>query len=93
MGPDVPAEEETAFEGNPQEAAEHHWNFRYCTEFILKGSRISEDAIKAVLADMGDSVVVVGDTRLARVHVHTGRPEEVLHYASTLGAGLFDQGG
>jgi DAK2 domain fusion protein YloV len=85
VGPDVPVEEETAFEGNPQEAVEHHWNSRYCTEFVLKGSRISEDAIKAVLADMGDSVVVVGDTRLARVHVHTGRPEEVLHYASTLG--------
>jgi hypothetical protein len=34
---------------------------------------------------MGDSVVVVGDTRLARVHIHTGRPEEVLRYAATMG--------
>jgi len=34
---------------------------------------------------MGDSLVVVGDSRLARVHIHTGQPEEVLRYASTLG--------
>ena len=34
---------------------------------------------------MGDSVVVAGDARLARVHIHTGQPEEVLRYASTMG--------
>lgn len=67
------------------EAGEHHWNFRYCTEFILKGSQISEDAIKNALDSMGDSLVVVGDTRLARVHIHTGQPEDVLRYASSLG--------
>jgi DAK2 domain fusion protein YloV len=61
------------------------WTFRHCTEFILKGSRISQDAMKAALRPMGDSVVVVGDTRLARVHIHTGRPEEVLRYAATMG--------
>ncbi len=66
-------------------AGEHQWNFRYCTEFILKGSQISEDAIKDTLAPMGDSLVVVGDTHLARVHIHTGQPEDVLQYAATLG--------
>ncbi len=64
---------------------EHHWNFRYCTEFILKGSRISEDTIKDALPTMGDSIVVVGDSRLARIHIHTAQPEEVLRYASSLG--------
>lgn len=67
------------------ETAEHHWNFRYCTEFVLKGSRISEDAIKNALAPMGDSLVVVGDTHLARVHIHTNQPEAVLEYTSKLG--------
>jgi uncharacterized protein len=28
---------------------------------------------------------VVGDARLARIHIHTGQPEDVLQYASTLG--------
>lgn len=63
----------------------HQWNFRYCTEFILKGSQISEDAIKKNLSQRGDSIVVVGDSRLARVHIHTNEPQELLHYASSLG--------
>ena len=29
--------------------------------------------------------MVVGDSRLARVHIHTGKPEEVLRYGATLG--------
>jgi uncharacterized protein len=67
------------------EAPTHQWNNRFCTEFILKGSRISEESMKSALTLMGDSIVVVGDSRLARVHIHTGDAEEVLHYAGTLG--------
>jgi hypothetical protein len=59
--------------------------FRYCTEFILEDSRIPPDAMRTSLGPMGDSVVVAGDARLARVHIHTGQPEEVLRYASTMG--------
>jgi DAK2 domain fusion protein YloV len=82
---DVVAGDDGVLTGMPVDAGEHHWNFRYCTEFILKGSHISEDAIKNTLDSMGDSLVVVGDTHLARVHIHTGQPEDVLQYASTLG--------
>jgi DAK2 domain fusion protein YloV len=71
--------------GASVEPVEHHWNYRYCTEFILKGSRIPEDAMRENLGRMGDSIVLVGDTRLARVHIHTGQPDEVLRYASSLG--------
>jgi len=67
------------------EATEHEWNYRFCTEFILKGSKISEQSMQVALAEMGDSIVVVGDSRLARVHIHTGEPEDVLRYANTLG--------
>lgn len=78
-------EDEGMLNGTVSDSVEHHWNFRYCTEFILKESRISEDTIKGTLIPMGDSIVVVGDSRLARIHIHTGKPEEVLRYASTLG--------
>ena len=78
-------EDEAMLSGTVSDAVEHHLNFRYCTEFILKGSRISEDTIKDALAPMGDSIIAVGDSRLARVHIHTGQPDEVLRYASTLG--------
>jgi uncharacterized protein len=82
---DVVAGDDSTISGMSVEAGEHQWKFRYCTEFILKGSQISEDAIKNTLALMGDSLVVVGDTHLARIHIHTGKPEDVLKYASTLG--------
>ena len=78
-------EDEAMLNGMVSDAVERHLTFRYCTEFILKGSRISEESIKEALAPMGDSIVAVGDSRLARIHIHTGQPEEVLRYASTLG--------
>jgi len=58
---------------------------RYCTEFILKGSQISENHLKKDLSQKGDSIVVIGDSRLARVHIHTGQPQKVLEYAFSLG--------
>ena len=67
------------------EASVRQLSNRYCTEFILKGNQISEDALKKDLSLKGDSIVVVGDSRLARIHIHTGQPQEVLQYASALG--------
>ena len=37
-------EDEALFNGGARVPEEHRWTFRYCTEFILKGSRISQDA-------------------------------------------------
>ncbi|OPY75724.1 MAG: DAK2 domain protein [Syntrophorhabdus sp. PtaU1.Bin058] len=85
MKADGVIDDEDTPNGATVEPVEHHWNYRYCTEFILKGSRIPEDAMKENLGRMGDSIVLVGDTRLARVHIHTGQPDEVLRYASSLG--------
>jgi uncharacterized protein len=76
---------EGVFNDAKADYADHEWNFRFCTEFMLKGSKISEDGIKEALSLMGDSIVVVGDSRLARVHIHTGEPQDVLNYATTLG--------
>jgi DAK2 domain fusion protein YloV len=78
-------QEETPLSLNDPGIDEGHKTFRYCTEFILKGCQISEESIKNTLAGMGESIVVVGESRLARVHIHTGTPEEVLRYASTVG--------
>lgn len=85
----VTASDENGEDGMPAtpdgEQYEQHWNYRFCTEFMLKGSQISQDTIRADLASMGDSIVVVGDSRLARIHIHTAKPDEVLRYASGFG--------
>lgn len=60
-------DDEGSFAGSGGEAPDHQWSFRYCTEFILKGSRISVDTVRDTLTPMGDSIVVVGDSRLARI--------------------------
>lgn len=57
----------------------------YCTEFIIEGDDLDTDAIRERIASMGNSVLVVGDPDLVKVHVHTDDPTLVLSYASSLG--------
>lgn len=60
----------------------------FCTEFVLEplpGETVDIGALRALAESSGESVVVVGDERLARVHVHTERPEALLEAAGRLG--------
>jgi dihydroxyacetone kinase-like predicted kinase len=47
--------------------------------------RLDLDAIRTRLEAIGVSVLVAGDARLAKVHVHSPRPDEVIAYGLTLG--------
>jgi fatty acid kinase len=47
--------------------------YRWCTNVAVHG-----DADVGVLQGMGDSVMVVGDGRITRVHVHTDEPDAVI---------------
>jgi uncharacterized protein len=58
----------------------------YCTEFILEGKALQVEEIRARIAAMGNSVLVVGEPKLVKVHVHTEDPSKVLSYASSLGS-------
>lgn len=82
---DAVIDDDGIMSNDSDEASRHQWNCRYCTEFVLKEGQISHEALKSELALQGDSVVVVGDNALVRVHIHTGQPQEVLLYASELG--------
>lgn len=51
--------------------------FTYCTEFIIgreKGNKKDPKALRAYLESIGDSVVVVDDEDIIKVHVHTNEP-------------------
>jgi len=50
-------------------------SFRYCTNFAVTGENLEAPRFTALLEDIGDSVLVVGDDRTLRVHVHTDEPE------------------
>ncbi len=65
--------------------------FGYCTEFILRLKdqlidHFSEDQMKRELARIpGDSIVVVQDEEIVKVHVHTLKPGEALNLAQRFG--------
>jgi DAK2 domain fusion protein YloV len=48
--------------------------FRYCTSCILTGSGLDPAGIAPRLEELGDSVAVVGDETMLKVHVHTDAP-------------------
>ena len=63
--------------------------FGYETVFILTagaGDTLDVGAIQARLETLGNSVLVGGDGRMVKVHVHNERPDEILAYGLSLGA-------
>lgn len=59
--------------------------FAYCTEFILESNKVTYDKIKDIMIPYGDSLAVVGDEGLIKVHVHTNEPGTVLQEALKYG--------
>jgi len=62
--------------------------YGYCTEFIVKlhnPEKFTEDFMKNPLMQMGDSLVVVTDDDLLKVHVHTNQPGVALTLAQKYG--------
>jgi len=62
--------------------------FGYETVFILSAApdtSLDVPAIQARLEAMGNSVLVGGDGRMVKIHVHNERPDEVIAYGLSLG--------
>ncbi len=70
--------------------AEAEIKFGYCTEFIIMTNEpMSEEEemnFKAFLEGIGDSIVVVADEDIVKVHVHTNDPGVAITKALTYGA-------
>lgn len=70
--------------------AEQDIKFGYCTEFIIVLNRPMEEQdevdFKSYLESIGDSIVVVADDEITKVHVHTNDPglaiQRALEYGS-----------
>ncbi len=55
--------------------------YTYCTEFLLKGSKIDVERLKERIETFGDSAMVVGNESFVKIHVHTNNPHKVLKRA------------
>ena len=74
----------------PGAQAEAEIKFGYCTEFIIMlekpyGAQ-EEKEFKAYLESIGDSIVVVSDDDIVKVHVHTNDPGLAIQKALTYGS-------
>nr|WP_249292433.1 DAK2 domain-containing protein [Metabacillus flavus] len=82
-------------------SAEHHKNvhahintedieFGYCTEFMVRfeeGKKVfSEDQFRNDLSEFGDSLLVISDDEVAKIHIHAEHPGEVLSYGQKYGS-------
>lgn len=73
----------------PAPAEESDIKFGYCTEFIIMLEKAftekDEHAFKEFLMSIGDSLVVVADDEIVKVHVHTNDPGLAIQKALTFG--------
>ena len=87
--PEMASEEETT----PADKAEfgvfstEEIKFGYCTEFICsRDTKKDPELLRGFCSNLGDSLVLVDDDDIIKVHVHTNDPGLVLQEALTYGA-------
>jgi len=63
-------------------------NFGYCTEFIVQlndADKFNRDKFIKRISRFGDSIVVVNDEEICKVHIHTQTPGDVLNFGQQYG--------
>ena len=61
--------------------------FTYCTEFIIQRENDNDpEKLRHFLSSLGDSLVLVDDEEIIKVHVHTNDPGKALHEAIDYGS-------
>ncbi|MFR2776043.1 MAG: DAK2 domain-containing protein [Anaerostipes sp.] len=72
-----------------QPVSEEDIKFGYCTEFIVMTKKEltqkEEQEFKAFLTGIGDSIVVVADEEIVKVHVHTNHPGKAIEKGLSYG--------
>jgi DAK2 domain fusion protein YloV len=59
--------------------------YRFCTNFAVTGRDLSPGHFIEPLEELGDSVLVVGDSRTLKVHLHTDDPELATEMFTSVG--------
>ena len=61
--------------------------FTYCTEFIIQRENdLDPEKLREFLSSLGDSLGLVDDDEIIKVHVHTNDPGKALHEAMDYGS-------
>lgn len=75
----LPAAPEPRFGAQPVVSDVIH--FLYCTEFLIMKPDIDEDELRPHFETLGDSLLVVGDSSVIKVHLHTNNPGRAMEIA------------
>lgn len=59
--------------------------YSYCTEFMINATNVDTEAFRNTLSPYGDSLLVVGNENIVKVHIHTNNPGKVLEEALNKG--------
>ncbi|MEM7500715.1 MAG: DegV family protein [Pseudomonadota bacterium] len=59
--------------------------YRYCTECMVNGEDIDRRKLREALSALGNSLVLAGTKRKAKVHIHVNEPEQVFETAAEFG--------
>ena len=79
--------EETASEATFSDFNTEDITFTYCTEFIIsRENKMDPEKLREFLSSLGDSLVLVDDDEIIKVHVHTNDPGKALHEAMDYGS-------
>lgn len=65
--------------------------YRYCTEALIKNINIEHTELSKMLNTFGDSVVVAGDKKTSRIHVHTNSPDKLFDKVQQFGTITFQK--
>ena len=65
--------------------ADNESRYRYCTECIVTGTNIDRRKLREALDELGDSLVLAGTKRKAKIHIHVDEPEQVFETAREYG--------
>lgn len=61
--------------------------YRFCTEALVRGDALpSQNAVREVLREQGDSLIVIRSGDVLKIHVHTDEPEDVFDYLRSVGS-------
>ena len=87
LAPEGEADEEAKDSANFDDFDTEDITFAYCTEFIIsRENQKDPEELRAFLATLGDSLVLVDDEEIIKVHVHTNDPGAALHEAINYGS-------
>ncbi len=60
--------------------------YGYDVQYVIHGTNLDVERIRADISAMGDCPLVVGDTTTVKVHVHTPSPGDPLNYGARIGS-------